>query len=174
MIREGAALSVLLRRGGVYYGLPGSRPGEILRALVESVPRVRRSNANSGGTGGGLDSAEGRARLLKAVLEREELLSTAVGNGIALPHPRNPVIENGDDQFAALAFTENPVDWGALDGRPVRAVILVVSASPKMHLASLQRITFFCRDEQFCGLLDRRAPAEEIVDYVEKTEAGWG
>jgi PTS system nitrogen regulatory IIA component len=111
--------------------------------------------------------------LLTAVLEREDLMPTAMGNGIALPHPRNPVIEKEDAQFAALAFPENNIDWGALDGKPVTTVILAVSASARMHLSTLQRITFFCRDGEFSALLARRAGAEEILGYIEKTEAGW-
>jgi PTS system nitrogen regulatory IIA component len=169
MINRGPALSVLLRRGGVYRDLPGAFPAEVLAALVRAVP------VNFGP--GGADTAEGgengRERLLKAVLEREELQPTAMGNGVALPHPRNPVIENEAEGCAALGFTKNKIDWGALDGKPVTTLILVVSASAKMHLALLQRISFFCRDSGFTSLLDRRAPAEEIFGYIEKTEAGW-
>jgi PTS system nitrogen regulatory IIA component len=149
-------LSALFRKGGVYYAVPGEHPKDALASLVGLIPGVPDND-----------------KLLKAILEREDLMPTAMGNGIALPHPRNPVIENEDAQFAALAFPENDIDWGALDSRPVHTIILVVSASAKTHLASLQRITFFCRDETFCALLKRRAPAEEIFAYIEKTEQGW-
>jgi PTS system nitrogen regulatory IIA component len=165
MIMEsgGPNLSALLRRGGIFYHAPGKLSREILTWLVDAIPA---RNAGSEGIDKDL--------LLKAVLEREDLMPTAMGNGIALPHPRNPVIEKEEDQFAALAFPENAIDWAALDGKPVTTVILAVSASARMHLSTLQRITFFCRDGTFCALLARRAAAEEIFAYIEKTEAGWG
>lgn len=157
------SLAALLRRGGgengVYYHLPGSRPKEALASLIDMLPVPQC----------GLDSGE----LLKAVLEREELMPTAMGNGIALPHPRNPLIEKEEDQFVAIAFPENEIDWGALDGKKVHSIILIVSASAKTHLFALQRISYFCRDETFCSLLKRRAPAPEIIQHIEKTEQGW-
>ncbi|MDR0599288.1 MAG: PTS sugar transporter subunit IIA [Treponema sp.] len=155
------SLAALLRRGGLFYHAPGTRSVELLTWLVNMV-------TDRAGRG-----AVDREKLLTAVLEREELMPTAMGNGVALPHPRNPVIEKAGDQFAALAFPETPLDWEALDGKPVHAVILLVSASAKAHLSLLQRITFFCRDEGFCRLLDRQAPAEEILAYIEQTEGAW-
>jgi PTS system nitrogen regulatory IIA component len=147
----------LLRRGGIYYNIPGRAPKDALEQLIQAIPAA----------------GIGRDVLLKAVLEREDLMPTAMGNGIALPHPRNPVIEDEKAQIAALAFLEQGVDWGALDGKAVDTVILVVSASAKIHLSMLQRITFFCRAEGFCALLKRRAPAEEILQYIEKGEKEW-
>ena len=163
------SLSGLFRRGGVYYQLPGKLPRETLAALIGLIPDA----TVSGIPGSIAGEISGKDKLLQAVLEREELMPTAMGNGIALPHPRSPLIENAEEQFAALAFLENEIDWGALDGKPVHSIILVVSASAKIHLATLQRITFFCRDENFCLLLKRRAPAEEILTLIEKTEQGW-
>ncbi|MDR2072488.1 MAG: PTS sugar transporter subunit IIA [Spirochaetaceae bacterium] len=147
----------LLRRGDIYYHAPGSLPEDILKWLIQTIP-VAGINKDA---------------LLKAVLEREDLMPTAMGNGIALPHPRNPMLELEEAQFAALAFLENGIDWGALDGKAVDTVILVVSASARIHLSMLQRITFFCRDEGFCTLLRRRAPAEEIFGYIEQGEKSW-
>jgi PTS system nitrogen regulatory IIA component len=155
---ENPDIAELLERGGFYYRVPGTSPKEILSCLVEKVK---------------LPAAVKRQELLAAVLEREELMSTAAGNGVALPHPRNPVVSAASDQFAALAFPDKPVDWGSLDGRPVDAVILLVSASPKLHLRSLQRLSFFCRDREFCSLLENRAPEEVILSYVKKTEEAW-
>jgi len=166
---QAVSLSGLFRRGGIYYELPGKLPKEALAALIGLLPDMNSSVTFNPPDG----EITGRDKLLQAVLEREELMPTALGNGIALPHPRNPLIENAEEQFAALAFLENEIDWGALDGKPVHSIILLVSASAKMHLATLQRITFFCRDENFCALLKRRAPAEEIFTLIEKTEQGW-
>ncbi|MDR2701422.1 MAG: PTS sugar transporter subunit IIA [Spirochaetaceae bacterium] len=169
---QAVSLSGLFRRGGVYYQLPGKLPKEALAALIGLIPDVT-GILNSTGPNSVDGKNSGKDKLLQAVLEREELMPTAMGNGIALPHPRNPLIENAEEQFAALAFLENEIDWGALDGKSVHSIIMVVSASAKMHLATLQRITFFCRDENFCSLLKRRAPAEEILALIEKTEQGW-
>jgi PTS system nitrogen regulatory IIA component len=169
MIQQNINLSLFLKKGGIYYDVPGTRPREILTWLVNAIPGELSAAATSGDA-----AAVSRDALLKAVLEREELMPTAMGNGIALPHPRNPVIQNEEEQCAALAFPSQEIDWGALDGRPVNAVILVVSASAKIHLALLQRITFFCRDKGFCALLQCRAPADEILGYLKTAEAAWG
>ncbi|MDR2048630.1 MAG: PTS sugar transporter subunit IIA [Treponema sp.] len=151
-------IAELLRRGGFYYRIPGASPKEILSCLVEKIK---------------LPVSVQRQELLAAVLEREDLMSTAAGNGVALPHPRNPVVSAASDQFAALAFPDKPVDWGALDGRPVDTVLLIVSAFPKLHLRSLQRLSFFCCDREFRSLLENRAPEEVILSYVKKTEEAW-
>ena len=150
------SLSALLHKGNVYYQLPGKNPKDALCSLVDLIPVVTSKD-----------------KLLKAILEREELMPTAMGNGIALPHPRNPLIEKEADQFAALAFPENHLEWSALDGKPVHTIILVVSASAKSHLFTMQRISYFCHNEGFLSLINRRAPAEEILGYIEKTELGW-
>ncbi|MDR2551961.1 MAG: PTS sugar transporter subunit IIA [Treponema sp.] len=156
MENQGPNLSTFFRRGGIFYAVPGAQPRSVLVHLTGLLPGLA-----------------DREELLQAVFEREDLMPTAMGNGIALPHPRNPVIHREEAQFAALAFPENPLDWAALDGKPVHSVILIVSASAKAHLSVLQRITFFCRDGEFCRLLESRAPAEDILGYVEKTETGW-
>jgi PTS system nitrogen regulatory IIA component len=114
-----------------------------------------------------------RKALLSAVLERDALMSTAVGNGIALPHPRNPMVAGGADQFVTVSFTEEPLFWEALDGKPVHTVILIVSASAKMHLHTLSRINFFCQQESFRVQLKNHASSAEILKIIEETERTW-
>jgi PTS system nitrogen regulatory IIA component len=111
--------------------------------------------------------------LLKAVLEREALMSTAVGSGIALPHPRQPFITDPAEQFVTVAYTEQGLNWQALDGKPVHTVILIISASAKMHLHTLSWINFFCRQESFRAQLENRAPAADILKTIEETERTW-
>jgi PTS system nitrogen regulatory IIA component len=151
-------LADLIERGGVYYGIPGNSPGEVLAALIGSLKILPPVSGEE---------------LLRACLEREALMSTSIGGGIALPHPRNPMAADEDSQFAALGFLEHPVDWNALDAKPVDAILFVVSASAKLHLHTLSRINFFCQDAAFLALLKNRASREVIIKYIKETEQDW-
>ncbi|MDR1318496.1 MAG: PTS sugar transporter subunit IIA [Treponema sp.] len=153
-----ASLSTLLERGGVYYNIPGAKPREILTCLSEALPDLP-----------ALDKTE----LLKAVLERESLMPTALGRGIALPHPRSSVLGAGGEPFMAVAFPALPVDWEALDGKEVDTVILIVSASSKQHLNTLSKITFLCQQEKIYSLLEARAAPEEIIAALKEAENSW-
>ncbi|MDR2402773.1 MAG: PTS sugar transporter subunit IIA, partial [Spirochaetaceae bacterium] len=77
-------LAELIERGGVLYHVAGNTPQEILTGIINLVP---------------LPLSIPKDDLLKAVLEREALMSTGIGKGIALPHPRNPVISGREQQF---------------------------------------------------------------------------
>ena len=155
---EISGLAELIERGGIYRGVAGTTPREVLNALVKALPPVLPIPANA---------------LLQAVLEREELMSTGIGEGIALPHPRNPLVSTETEQFAALAFLQSPVNWNSLDGKPVETLLLIVSASAKTHLRVLSEITFFSREEEFRRLLKERASLEDLLCYIKETEKNW-
>jgi PTS system nitrogen regulatory IIA component len=157
-IIEEPSLIELIKRGGDFRIIPGATPRELLTNLV-----------------GGMDipPSVDRTALLGAVLEREALMPTAVGNGIALPHPRNPLISESADQMVSIAFAERGLDWEALDGKPVRTVMLILSASPKTHLHTLSRLNYFCRQSSFVDLLERHASPGEILQIIEETEKTW-
>jgi PTS system nitrogen regulatory IIA component len=155
---EEPSLIELIRRGGSFRIIPGASPRELLANLIGAID---------------LPPALDRAALLNAVLEREALMPTAVGNGIALPHPRNPMIAESAGQFVSVVFAESGLNWGALDGKPVRTVMLILSASPRMHLHTLSRINYFCRQPSFVELLERRASPGEILHIIEETEKTW-
>jgi PTS system nitrogen regulatory IIA component len=148
----------LIEKGGIYYKVPGTSPKEVLSVLIGFLPH---------------QEAIQNEALLNAVLEREALMSTAIGRGIALPHPRNPAVSKSEDQFAALAFLEHPVNWNALDGKPVDVLLLIVSASAKLHLHTLSKITFFCQQDAFLELLKKRASKEDIIRFIKDTERDW-
>ncbi|MDR2109691.1 MAG: PTS sugar transporter subunit IIA [Spirochaetaceae bacterium] len=155
---EQPGLDELVRRGGVFSGIPGNAPRDVLTNLVNMIPAPASVN---------------RDRLLEAVLEREALMSTTVGHGLALPHPRNPLITSPAEQLVTIAFLKEPVDWNALDGKPVHTILLIVSASARLHLHTLSRINFFCQREDFRGLLENRASLEEITGMIAGAERTW-
>jgi PTS system nitrogen regulatory IIA component len=155
---EKQGLAALVQRGGVFYDIPGTTPTEVLTNLMAAVP---------------VPPSAAPGELLKAVLEREALMPTAIGRGIALPHPRNPLISSPDEQFLVIAFLKNPVDWRALDGIPVHTVLLAVSSSAKEHLRTLSGVNFFCQQEFFLKLLENRSSRERIIAAIVETERNW-
>ena len=107
------------------------------------------------------------------VLEREALMPTSIGDGVAVPHPRNLIVTEDREQFAALAFLATPVDWNSLDGKPVSTLLLIVSASARQHLQMLAEITFFCRQEDFRRLLKEYSSREDLLCFIREAEKNW-
>jgi PTS system nitrogen regulatory IIA component len=151
-------LSTLLERGGVYHNISGVNTREILATLSAALPDLP-----------ALDKEE----LLNALLEREALMPTSMGKGIALPHPRSPVLGTGGKPFMAVAFPALPVDWEALDGKKVGTVILIVSASSKQHLSVLSKTIFLCQQENIYSLFETKASGEEIIAALKEAEDAW-
>jgi PTS system nitrogen regulatory IIA component len=154
----GKSLAALVGRGGVYHGVSGAGPREILGTITGLLPAFPFLEKDV---------------LLRAMLEREALMSTAIGRGIALPHPRTPLLKNEEDAFVAIAFPERLLDWNAPDGSGVDTIFLIVSSSAKQHLGTLSKIHFLCQEEKIYSLIKARAPKEAILAAIENAEAAW-
>jgi len=151
-------LAQLIMRGGVYYNVPGGSKEEIISNIIDSLPAL---------------PAQKNKTLLKAVIEREALISTGNDNGIALPHPRTPMLEDDEEPFVAMAFPDKPLDWGTPDGSYVHTIFLIVSKSPKQHLGVISKINFLCQQKAFFNLILKQAPKNEIITMIETTEKYW-
>jgi PTS system nitrogen regulatory IIA component len=152
------SLLPLLERGGVIHDVEGTTPVEAIRDLIAKIRLPKHLDGEV---------------LLNAVFEREDLQPTSAGHGIALPHPRNPVISAGDEQFIAIGLTKRPLNWQALDGEAVRTIILVVSSSARSHLHTLSKLNFFCTQQDFLELLCGKATKEDVEHYVADAENTW-
>jgi PTS system nitrogen regulatory IIA component len=143
-----AGLSSALARGGVHHAVPGATRDEVLEA-VTLLP--------------GVPESVDRELLLQLMLSREALASTGIGDGIALPHPRDPLVFPADGPVVMLCFLAQPVDFGAIDGREVRTLFTLLSPSIRLHLATLARLSYCVHDEAFRQLVSAQAPAAEIL-----------
>lgn len=148
-------LDALLRAGGVFHHVPGGTKSEVLRAVVDRLP---------------LPPDVDRAFLLDVLEAREAMGSTGIGDGIAIPHVRNPILLHVDRPSVTLCLLESPVDFDAIDGQPVHALFTVVSASVPEHLAILAHLGFALRDPELRALLRTRADAERIIARVSAIE----
>ncbi len=98
-------------------------------------------------------------------------MSTAIGEGIAIPHVRNPIVLHLVRPTVTLSFLERPVDFAALDGQPVTTLFTLISPTVRAHLHLLSRLGFVLRDPEVKGAVVRQAPREQIIDAIGRAEA---
>jgi PTS system nitrogen regulatory IIA component len=145
-----------LQSGGIFYRIAGSDKESALRSVVEIVR---------------LPDEVNREFLFQVLLAREQLASTSIGDGIAIPHARNPVVLHVDKPLVALCFLERPIDFGALDERPVHALFTLISPSVRAHLQLLARLSFALRDPEFKGLVMAQAGRDELMKSIRRISA---
>ncbi len=107
-------------------------------------------------------------------LAREASASTAIGDGIAIPHVRNPIVLQVARPAVTLAFLSKAVDFGALDGRPVHVLFSIISPTNRSHLQLLSRLSFALHDGKLRQTVARQATREEIVQEFRRVEASMG
>jgi mannitol/fructose-specific phosphotransferase system IIA component (Ntr-type) len=110
------------------------------------------------------------AEVLQAVREREECLSTGFGFGVAVPHGRTPALTG----LAVVAGrTEAPIEFGAVDGLPVRLFFLVVGpeSAAGEQVRALARIARLVRRDYLRERLLKASNAEEFAQIVREAEA---
>ena len=108
--------------------------------------------------------------VLRAVREREAVLSTGIGNGVAIPHGKSPAV---GDLVMAAGVASGPVDFNSLDGEPVRLVFLLVGpeTAAGAHIKALSRISRLVRREDARRRLIEAASAEEFFRALQEAEA---
>jgi PTS system nitrogen regulatory IIA component len=148
-------LDDVLRTGGIIHNLPGSDKTSVLQALVERLP---------------LPADCDRASVLHMTLARERAGSTGIGDGIALPHPRFPIVHPLTPPSVTLAFLSQPIDFGAPDGKPVHTLFAIVSPTVRMHSAMLARLAFALRQPSFQECIRKQSPADEIFAQAARLE----
>lgn len=150
-----ALLSELLVAGGVHHDVGGDGRAEVLREIVKRLPLP----------------ADADRDFLATVLEaREAMGSTGIGDGIAIPHVRNPILLHVAAPFVTLCLLHHPVAFDAIDGKPVHALFTVISPNVPAHLRILAQLGFVLRDKPLRGLLERRAGAEALLSRVRELE----
>jgi mannitol/fructose-specific phosphotransferase system IIA component (Ntr-type) len=109
------------------------------------------------------------AEVLRAVKAREEVLSTGIGSGVAIPHGKS----NAAPELAmAAGVLPTPVEFEALDGAPVRLVFMLVGpeSAAGAHVKALSRISRLVRREELRDRLARVASADEFLRVLAEAE----
>ncbi|RIK76203.1 MAG: PTS fructose transporter subunit IIA [Planctomycetota bacterium] len=129
----------------------------VIREMVEALHGAGRIDAEN------LDS------IIAAIMKREELGSTGIGRGVAVPHTKHPSV---GQLVGAVGVSRDGIDFNSLDGEKVNLVFLLVSPPdrPGDHLRALENISRQLRDDTFCRFLKQSKTAEDIVQLLEEAD----
>jgi len=150
--------SVFVAPSAVRCDLSAATKDEVIAELVQAL----------------VDSGEILAKdkddIVKAIMRREELGSTGIGRGVAVPHTKHPSVKK---LVGTVGVSPTGLDFESLDGQKARLFFLLVSPPdrPGDHLRALENISRQLRDEQFCKILSQSTSAEDILQLLEEADS---
>jgi PTS system nitrogen regulatory IIA component len=151
------SLKKAVERGGFIYNLPGS---DIFSVFKHAVERIK------------LPEGTDKELVLNELINREEIHSTGIGKGVAIPHPRTTLNLNLEHPVIPVVFLKQPVDFNAVDGQDIFVLFLIFCPSTQVHLKMLSRLSLCLRNNEFQTLLKNKARQQDIVARIQQIEKG--
>jgi PTS system nitrogen regulatory IIA component len=142
------SLTEALNAGGIHYRIPGTDKESVLTSIVNIMH---------------LPDDVDREFLIGALLARENLGTTAIGNGMAIPHVRNPIIFHVKKPVLALCFLEQAIDFNALDGKAVDTVFTIITHTVRSHLHILSRLSYALHQPAVRSVINGAANRQVIL-----------
>ena len=109
--------------------------------------------------------------IVQLLKNREQLMSTAIGHGISLPHPRIPLMVGRDKPLINIFFPRNPLDLQSIDEKPVHTIILIISQTIKQHLSLLAHLGFLLSNDKLRSALEQRYPYKDLIQIIDSIES---
>lgn len=150
-----ANIADLIHKGGIYKDVEGSTPEEVYNNVSKMI------NLPDGMTS---------EQVYNALCAREKVLSTAVGNGIALPHARSPIMKNEEDQRICVVYLKNPIDMKAPDERLVYVMFILLTQNSQIHLQVLSGLAGLFRSLRFRKALESKIEEVELLSLVRELD----
>lgn len=152
-------LSQALEAGGIHCNVSGADVQSVLQQVVDLLDLPEELDPDF---------------VLQVLLAREAMGTTAVGDGIAIPHVRNPLLLRLPVPKVSLCFLAQPVDFGALDGKPVQTLFTITSPTVRTHLHLLSKLAYALRDDRLRQALKTPCQRELILATLRQIESDIG
>jgi mannitol/fructose-specific phosphotransferase system IIA component (Ntr-type) len=151
-------LSQLLSPARINLNLQSADREAVLSELVNQIPELE-------------GQPQAKQTLLRALHEREQLHSTGIGDGIALPHARNALVGLVDEPLIVFGRHAQGIPYGAIDAAPARMFFLLIAPTVTQHLAILARLSRLLRDPKLRQNLLAAESATKLIELVKEAEA---
>jgi PTS system nitrogen regulatory IIA component len=144
-------LAAMLSRGNSWHNIPGKDSSSFISAALLAMSEPGMPD---------------RRFLADGMIGREKSSSTAMGGGLAFPHPLATGADLVGESFVAVVYPRFPVPWDAPDGLPVRAAFFVVCGDRHDHLLTLSALAKLCSRIEIKGALLDEAPVSELIQLL--------
>ena len=148
-----SSISGLIRNGGVFKDVEGSTPKEVFENLCAQID---------------FPASFDKKNLVEELSEREKILSTAVGNGIAIPHPRKSLVVEEENQMMMVCYLKTPIEMSAPDERKVSVMFVLLTKSSQFHLQTLSELARLIHDADFRKFLDTKPDMEVLIEKIKE------
>ena len=152
---DGVDLPAFIHRGGVFFEVEGTTPEEIYKKISEMIE---------------IPDGISAEQIYNALCAREKVLSTAVGNGIALPHARASIIKDAEQQKICVVYLKNPIDMQAPDEREVFVMFVLLTQNSQVHLKVLTELAGLFRNLRFRKALESHAGEAELLSLIRELD----
>lgn len=150
---DSEAIIKMIEAGGVYYNIAGNKPEEV---FADALPHLTLPE--------GVDPEQ----MYAGLCEREGLMTTSIGHGIALPHPRTPLISDDSDERIYVCFLDKAINFDAMDGKPVYVLFIILSSGSKSHLRVLSGLSWLFQQESFRAILKNKPDTKELISAIQQ------
>lgn len=151
-------ISDLISPATIELRLRGLQRSDVLSELIARIPEIA-------------DRPDARQTLLRALLEREDLHSTGIGDGVALPHARNALVGLVEKPVLVFGRHDQGISYGSIDAQPARLFFLLVTTTVSQHLGILARISRLVRDPKLRQNLISSDRPEKVIALIRESEA---
>ena len=148
-------LSQAVERGGIYFNLEGDDIYQVLENAIHRLPFIEDSNKNT---------------ILNEMLNREEMASTGIGKGIAIPHTRNRLETGIQEITVPVFFLKNAVEFNAIDHLPVQVLFMIFTSNTKDHLHILSKISYLLQQDIVMSILQNKNRTTNLLPEIIKIE----
>lgn len=144
-----------INKGGVISHIPGKDKEEVIRNATKTIAQRMHLDAEV---------------LTDLLLDRERLQPTSLSHGIAIPHTRDFLLNTPHD-IVTVVYPEHPLEYGALDGKPVHTLFFLFASDDKKHLHLLAKIAHMCSLPDTWEFLRSKPSQEALLAYVKDWES---
>ncbi len=153
---EPQSLTTAMKTGNVLYNITGNNAETVLKEAVDKITTM---------------PASLKPELYEKLMEREYIASTGVGKGVAIPHPRSPMLKTLKAPLITTCFLGKPIEFNAVDDKYVFILFILLSPTLPIHLQLLSELSFRLRDNNFITFLKSTPQPEKLFTELAEAEA---
>ena len=143
-----------IHKGGVYADIEGETKEEVICASMQKIAEDLHLDAEV---------------ITDLLLDREKLMPTALSNGVAVPHTRDFLLQESFD-VVSIVFPKKPIEYGALDGKPVHTLFFLFACDDKRHLHLLAKLAHLSSKPDNMAFLRRHPTKAQLLERIKQWE----